>query len=375
MKVRNGLIFLMILVLTAVWLPAAAEEESSVFPFLPGLNWDSSVSEVQSIVNAVPETGGDIGNSGGMAYFVVKDPGLVPVPYELAMTTTAEDEISMLIFLYDVSSASDKDAARSQIVEEMEKLYEGRGNVMFDSPESMKQAFEGKQDNSDTVLATALGGLEGAMKNMYGDMGDIAWAKGWLVNREFDAMVAYSTEGTRENTVAVVILNIARMLAMMQDASLPENRTGCFDLPAGAAWMCSPDDLTAALNNAGLSYEVNNNMYQVQGMKGPSESQMAAMYMFQGNLLMGAVYIPFRTSGERNIPMTFDELEQIMIREYGSKAAVDTESIKQQVQSILGTSATQASVWITTDTLCYLFECAQGNLVMQVSTELLMKQQ
>ena len=73
--------------------------------------------------------------------------------------------------------------------------------------------------------------------------------------------------------------------------------------------------------------------------------------------------------------MTFDELEQIMIQEYGSKAAVDTESIKQQVQSILGTSATQASVWITTDTLCYLFECAQGNLVMQVSTELLMKQQ
>ena len=73
--------------------------------------------------------------------------------------------------------------------------------------------------------------------------------------------------------------------------------------------------------------------------------------------------------------MTFDELEQIMIQEYGSKAAVDTESIKQQVQSILGTSATQASVWITTDTLFYLFECAQGNLVMQVSTELLMKQQ
>lgn len=279
MKVRNGLIFLMILVLTAVWLPAAAEEESSVFPFLPGLNWDSSVSEVQSIVNAVPETGGDIGNSGGMDCFVVKDPGLAPVPYELGMTTTAEDEISMLIFLYDVSSASDKDAARSQIVEEMEKLYEGRGNVMFDSPESMKQAFEGKQDNSDTVLATALGGLEGAMKNMYGDMGDIAWAKGWLVNREFDAMVAYSTEGTRENTVAVVILNIARMLAMMQDASLPENRTGCFDLPAGAAWMCSPDDLTAALNNAGLSYEINKNMYQVQGMKGPSESKMAAMYI------------------------------------------------------------------------------------------------
>ena len=101
-------------------------------------------------------------------------------------------------------------------------------------------------------------------------------------------------------------------------------------------------------------------------MKGPAGDEMKTMYMFQDGLLMGAVYIPF---------MSYDELEQVMIQEYGSKAAVDTESIKQQAQSILETPATQASVWITTDTLCYLFESPQANAVMQVSTELLLKQQ
>ena len=159
----------------------------------------------------------------------------------------------MLIFLYDVSSASDKDAARSQIVEEKEKLYKGRGDVMFDSSESMKQAFEGKMGTNDTILATALGGLEGSMKDMYEDMDEIVWSKGWLVNREYSAMAAYSTNGSRENTVLVVMVNIARTLSMMKDVSLPEDRTGCFDLPAGAAWMCSSDDVTAALNNAGLT--------------------------------------------------------------------------------------------------------------------------
>ena len=365
MKLRNGLIFLMILVLTAAWLPASAD--STDFPFLPGLNWDSSVSDVQSVVGTAPESDSQgIGNSGKMVYFKVKDPGLAPAPYELGVTLTAGDAMSMTIFLYDISSASDKDAVRGQIVDEAEKLYEGRGDVLFDSPESMKQALEEKMNTSDTILATALGGLEGAMKDMYGSTDEIVRTKAWLVNREYSAMVAYSTEGSRKDIVAVVMVHIERTLAMMMDAKLPAGRTGCFDLPAGLSWMCSRDALNAALTGAGLSCQFNENVCEVSGLTGPEGTEMATMYMFQGDGLMGAIYIP---------GMTYDSLEQLMLQEYGSKAEVDVESIKQQAQAVMGTPATRASVWITSDTLCYLFECNLTGVVMQVSVEMLMAQQ
>ena len=364
MKLRNGLIFLMIVVLASVWLPASAE--TSDFPFLPGLNWSSTVQDVESAVGTPAEADSqNIGNSGRMIYFKVNNPGLAPAPYELGVTLTAGDVMSMAIFLYDVSSASDKDAVRGQILDETEKLYEGRGEVMFDTPENMKQAFEGKSDISDTILGTALGGLEGAIKDMYGSTDEIVRVKGWLVNREYSVLAAYSTEGSRKDVVAVIMVNIEPTLAMMMDASLPANRTGCLDLPAGASWMCSRETLAAALSNAGISYEADDSLYQVGSMNGPAGSPMAAMYIFQEDALMGALYI---------VSMTFDNLEQVMIQEYGSKAEVDTETIRQQIESFIGMPATRASVWITTDSLCYLFECTQGNIIMEVSTQLLMQQ-
>lgn len=365
MKLRNGLIFLMILVLTAAWLPASAD--STDFPFLPGMNWESTVPEMEQAVGTAAESDSqDIGNSGKMVYFKVKDPGLAPAPYELGITLTADNVISMAIFLYDISSASDKDAVRGQITDETEKLYEDRGEVMFDSPEGMKQAFAGKTNTSDTILATALGGLEGATKDMYTDMDEIVRTKSWLVNREFSVMVAYSTEGTRKDVVAVVLVNISKTLAMMMDASLPTGRIGYFDLPAGLGWACSRDALTSVLSSAGYSYEFNNNMCQVTGMNGPTGNAMPAMYMFQGDELMGVIYIP---------SMSYANLEQIMTQEYGNKAAVDTESIKKQAEQLLGTPATQAGVWLTADTMCYLFECNMTGVVMQISVEMLMAQQ
>ena len=363
MKLRNGLIFLMILVLTAVYLPASAD--TTDFPFLPGLNWNSSLEEVENAVGIRGETDNDtIGNSGRMVFFKPENTGLAPVPYELGMTTSARGAISMLIFLYDISACADKDAARGQIFDEIEKLYGERGSVMFDTPESMQQAFAGKSGMDDAMQATALGGLEGAVNDMYGGLNLIVRTKAWLVDRKYAAMAAYSTSGSKGNQVSVIMVNIEETLSMMMDESLPEDRTGCFDLPAGASWMCSTAELDAALTGAGLSYTVEGDIYQVALMSGPEGNWMSTLYMFNSGRLMGTVYI---------LGMDFDSLEQIMVREYGNKTDIDTNDIKQQVQSLMGITATRASVWIGTEVLNYLFESAQGCFVMQISARMLME--
>ena len=365
MKLRSGLIFLMILALAAAWLPASAD--TTDFPFLPGMSWNSTVSDVEQAVGTTPDSDSrDVGGSGKETFFKVNNPGLAPAPYELYILLTADGAVSMAVFLYDISSASDKDAVRGRIADEAEKLYGDRGDVLFDSPESMKEAFAGAETNDDPLRAGALGGLEDALREMYESNDEIVRTKGWLVNREYSAMVAWSTEGSWQNTVAVVVANLSRALSMMTDASLPADRTGCFDLPAGLSWACSRDTLTSVLTGAGLSCEFNDNLCRVTGLKGPAGEEMAVMYMFQGDELMSAVYIP---------DMTYDNLEQLMLREYGSKVTIDTESIRQQARSFLGTPATRADVWFVSDAAYYLLEGSGLSMVVQIGTEAMMAQQ
>ena len=366
MKLRNGLVFLMILALVSACLPASADNTD--FPFLPGMSWSSTVKEVEGIIGSEgDESGETVGNSGRLVYFRPRDPGVAPVPYELALSLSSRGGISLVIFLYDISSAPDKNAARGQIVDEMEKLYGARGAVMFDSPETMQQAFAGKDSLQDVMMASALGGLDGAVRDMYGDLDLIVRTKAWIVDRKYAAMVAYSTAGDKSDRVAVVMVNVEETLSMMMDEELPTDRTGCFDLPAGASWACSAAELESALNRAGISYTVDGDLYQVSVMSGPEGTLMAAVFMLQEGRLMGAAYV---------LPlMGYDDLEQLMIREYGNKTMIDTEQIKQQNQTMMGIPATRVSVWIGTESLHYLCESSQSCFVMQLSTQMLMEQQ
>lgn len=365
MKLRNGLILLLILALVSAILPASAENTD--FPFLPGMGWNSTVAEMENAVGVKAEDQNQtLGNSGRIIYFKPTDSGLAPVPYELAMTTSASNAITMVIFLYDLSATADKDAARGQIADEVDKLYGGRGTLLFDSPESMRQAFADKDGLTDLMMATSLGGLEGAVSDMYEDMDQVALAKGWLVDRKYAAMVSYSTKGSNADRVAVLMLNVEQTISIMSNQSAPESRTGCFDLPAGVTWMSGTDVLGAALTKAGITYSVDGDLYQTGLLDGPGGTSMTAIYMFENGRLMGMAYTIFAG---------YDELEQLMIREYGASTDVDTEQIKSQVESILGVPAIRACVWIDMESLKYLIESAQGCFVLQVSTQMLMEQQ
>ena len=319
MKLRKSIAFLMILALLAACLPASAET-TDVFPFLPGLSWNASVSDVESVTGVSGKESSDgIGNSGRMIYFEVNSPGLAPAPYELAMTLSSGGDLSMAIFLYDISSVADKDAARGQIVDEMSKLYGERSTLLFDSPESMQTAFDGATGMSDAMVSTALGGLSGAARNMFKDLSFVSEAKGWLVDRKYAAMVIYGTSGSMAGKVAVTLVDLEQTIFMMSDASLPEDRTGWLDLPAGAAWKCSRADLESALSRAGFEYaDQEGNLYAYT--TGPSGALMMTLYLFDGNdQLMGTLHIA---------GLDYDTLEAAIVREFGNKATIDEEQIK-----------------------------------------------
>ena len=365
MKLRNGLILLLILALAAACLPASADNTD--FPFLPGMGWSSSVADMESFIGVKAEDHNEtLGNSGRIIYFKPKDSGLAPVPYQMGVSTSASGAITMVIFLYDLSSTADKNAARGQIVDEMEKLYSGRGLLLFDTPDGMQQAFASKADpETDIMTATALGGLQGAISDMYGDMNLIALSKAWLVDRKYAAMVSYSTQGNQADKVAVLMLNVEQTISIMSNQNTPENRTGCFDLPAGVTWMSGTDALRTALTNAGITCSVDGDLCQTGLIDGPGGNSMTAIYMFKDDQLMGVAYMVFTN---------YDELEQIMIQEYGPCTDIDTEQIKEQVETILGVPATRTCVWIDMESMKYLIESTLGSFVLQVSTQMLMQQ-
>lgn len=365
MKLRKSIAFLMILALLAACLPASADTID--FPFLPGLSWNASVSDLENMTGVSGKESSDgIGNSGRMVFFEVKSPGLAPVPYELAVTLSSGGDLSMAIFLYDVSSAADKDTARGQIVDEMDKLYGERSTVLFDSPESMQTAFDGATGLSDAMASTALGGLSGAARNMFKDLSAVSVSKGWLVDRKYAAMVIYSTSGSMSGKVAVALVDLEQTITMMSDASLPEGRTGWLDLPAGLAWKCSRAELESALGQAGLEYaDQEGNLYAY--MAGPTGSLMMTLYLFDGNdQLMGSLHIA---------GLDYDTLEAAIVREFGNKATIDEEQIKQQIQNSLGMSASRMCAWINTESLVYLFSTDNGTFIMQISTKMVMEQQ
>lgn len=363
MKLRTGIIMLMILALMAACMPASAETTS--FPFLPGLSWESTLDDVKAQLG--PTLGGNdesIGNSGRMIFFSPILPGQSPVRYEFGLSLTSDNSVSMVLILYDLSSAPDKDAVRTQIMDEMERLYGKQGQVLFDTPESMKSAFAGIADNSDVLISTALGGMNGGLNNIYSNPDDITLAKSWMVDRKYAAMVVSSSTGTLSDKVLFMAMDIEKTLFMMADANLPENRTGWLDLPAGINWTCSMATLKETLSSNGI-IAMEQDGQILASTTGPDGSMIMILYLIENDQLIGSLHI---------LSMDYDQIERLVMQEYGSHADVNEEEIKQMIQSTMGIPATRTTVWITQESMVYLFSSGGGNFVLQISTQMAMAQ-
>ena len=362
MILRNGLIVLVILALTAAYLPASAETYD--FPFLPGLTWNSTLEKLELATGTFSEDDSQaIGSSGRIFQLTPKNAGLAPCRYVITTALSATNELSMLIFIYDMSSfLTDKTSVRRQITEEMEKLYGGRGEVLFDTPENMKLAFANIPNEENVYKSSILGGYEGCIKDMFENLDDVAAAKGWLVDQKFGAMMIYGTEGKMSNMVSVVLINADQTLSMFSSTGSGENRTGCFELPEGTGWLCDAATLTAALDKAGVLYAENDGDYQALHTNGPNGNAMLATYIFDNGAMVGVIY---------SVEMSFDDLEAVMIQEFGEKAPIDTQMLTQQLQNSFGVAATRLSFWLSSDTLYYLFESPQGVFIWCVGKETL----
>ena len=89
---------------------------------------------------------------------------------------------------------------------------------------------------------------------------------------------------------------------------------------------------------------------------------MLATYIFDNGAMVGVIY---------SVEMSFDDLEAVMIQEFGEKAPIDTQMLTQQLQNSFGVAATRLSFWLSSDNLYYLFECPQGVFVYSIGKETL----
>lgn len=265
------------------------------------------------------------------------------------------------------------------LVEEGDRQYSSRSEVLFSSAEEMAAVLESEEKTS-IVISSFLGGLKGLVKvfqNLYNTdrLDCITDAKAWyLKDNNCVVGVLYSGKKRNDNEIAVVYVNgalfdsfgsFASQMGMANSNVISSSR---FGLPTGFRWEDEKEVLISALGRAydGEAYDVVSAVFADDPLTGGYYA--FGEYQFVNDQLMTICY----TIPEAD-DLTYENIMSILAEDLGTNRSDEYGSIINNIKQ--GNPAIEkGELWVTTDAMsvCCYAPSEEMVIVMSVPWSIMM---
>ena len=351
---RCAAILFLVLALLLNGIPALGEG-TQVFPFLDGLDWDSTPADLERTFGKAGKEETDESNNGLILSFenILMTGGGFSA--NLAFSMSREKALSAVI--YDVEVSVIPEFFYGRITEQMSKIYAG-GEIIFDSLEGMAAAQDDESDNA-LVKSSLIAGTRTILENVYGDYStQISSIKGWMPDRNTIAVAAFGKRNGTEDQILICLVNFDRLFSQMS-ADTKEGAPDVFSMPAGIAWNMTPQEVVSALQAAGYTPETDQDGNIQVEVAGPDGNSMTWMGSFStGGTLAVSTFLVFG--------MDYPSAFSLITDAIGQPFEENSENLKQTFEANFGASPDHASAWIGATELTYLFDFFGIPFFMQI---------